>query len=64
MTIMPLKKDWTLCVIEAGESSPMENHGFMELAADDENKRIFASETLVRAYGTRSVKQACLKYVG
>ena len=53
---------WTLNVLQYGESSPLENHGAFELGSDDTNKEIWASETMLRTYGQRSVETACIAY--
>jgi hypothetical protein len=63
MTRIPIIKGWRLYIIEANEESPMEDHGRMELAADDKNKRIFAYDIMVITYGLKSVKCACNKYI-
>lgn len=53
---------WTLNVLAYGEPSPLENHHAFELGSDDESHSIWGSETLVRTYGLRSVKTACIAY--
>ena len=53
---------WTLNVLAYGEQSPLEKHGAFELGSDDEAHSIWASETMVRTYGTASVKTACIAY--
>lgn len=58
-----IEKNWTLCILEYGESSPLKNHGAFELGADDENKRIYGSETLIRTMGLNPIVSACRGYV-
>ena len=63
MHVEPIEKSWNLCILEYGEASPLENHGFMELGADDENKRIYGTEIMIRTYGLDSIIAACRGYV-
>lgn len=63
MHIESIEKNWNLCILEYGEESPMQNHGAMELAADDENKRIYAAALMVSTYGLNSILAACRGYV-
>jgi len=53
---------WTLNILPYGAESPLENHHSFELGADDENREIWASEIIVRLYGTRSIETACIAY--
>lgn len=63
MNIIEIEKGWKLCALEYGEESPMENHGFMELAADNDNKRIYGTEAMIRTYGLDSILASCRGYV-
>ena len=63
MTNHPIEKGWSLRVLQYGEDSPLENHGALELGADDENKLIYGSETFIRAMGMNSIMAACRSYV-
>ena len=63
MTNTHINAGWHLCILKYGEPSPMEDHGPMELGADDATKRIFAHETLVVFYGTESVLKSCREYI-
>ena len=60
--VSTFENGWKLISIEYGEQSPLENHGAFELGSDDENKAIYASETMIRTYGTDSVIAACTGY--
>ena len=57
-----LKNGYTLILIRYDETSPMENHKGMEVAADDENRRFYVYETMVACYGLESVTKACEAY--
>lgn len=62
MKINTLKNGYALIVIGYGETSPMENHKGMEVAADDENRRFYVYEIMLACYGLESVTKACEAY--
>ena len=63
MKIESIEKDWNLCILEYGETSPLENHGAFELAVDNTGHRIYGSEVFIRAMGMDSILSACRSYM-
>lgn len=56
--------DWILVSIETGEASPMLNHLFGEIAADDQHRVFYVYELHARTIGTDSLLKACRQYGG
>ena len=54
-----IKGTENIFVIEHFEDSPMADHGFMEIASDEETGSFFIHETMLRTYGTESVIKSC-----
>ena len=61
-TLTTLKNGYTLIALDFSDRSPMADHGAMEIAADDDNKRFYAHTLLLHTYGLDSVKAACERY--
>ena len=53
---------WSLFAITPGEQSPMHDHPFGEIAADDETKAFFVHESYLRTQGLDSITKACKLY--
>lgn len=63
MNTIALKNGYTLRIIPNGMASPMQDHGVMELAADDDARTFYAHAVMAATYGTDSLKAACIRYV-
>lgn len=60
--IETLNNGWKLIALHLDDVSPMENHGAMEVAADNENKALYIHDMMLVAYGTESVIKSCQSY--
>ena len=61
-TLATLGNGYTLIALDYNDRSPMADHSAMEIAADDDRKRVYAHALLLHTYGLDSVKAACERY--
>jgi len=59
---MRLSNGYEIRVLKHDAISPMQNHGPMEIATDQENGIFYIYEVMLATYGTDSVIKACEKY--
>ena len=59
---MKLSNGYEIRVLKHGARSPMQNHGPMEIATDQENRVFYIYEVMLTCYGTDSVIKACETY--
>ena len=60
--LLELPNGYVLYAISDKEPSPMENHLYGEIAADDEAKRFYVHQTFIHCNGLASVINACKRY--
>lgn len=59
---MRLSNGYEIRVLKHDAISPMQNHGPMEVATDQENRIFYIYEIMLATYGTASVIKACESY--
>lgn len=53
---------YSVTALDAGETSPMQNHLGGEVAVDEETKTMYVHGVFVSTYGLDSIMKACNSY--